>query len=300
MFSSESITAVDVILPAGWGTCSWIPLLFNGAVAAGTDHPLHLMMEEHLPPPPYLIPDTAAGKEYARMLGEERRAKFFQRPPNMRMNMIKLKVQYPFFHPWAKLVNSLATASSIASGLLEDVQQALGLQHNTIPSNEDGTVCVIRNSSYLNALKFLVCRSGSKRRVFRGIEENEKFVVAKDCQPLDRVSLSHIGETLSLMTRTCQDSLLYCTLTVIGKGAIEPCAMVCLPKQSDIALLESKLKGGEDLEEALSESAAPDTNEKHRKLRRNEHKKLLVMRYFIASCYVELCPNIFCTIFFYI
>ena len=92
-----------MILPFTFGRFTWITLINNGGVAGGQNEEKTMISEFLTEPPPFLIPDTPAGKKYSEDLEQENKQQYFLRPQNCRLNFLKLGVSQPFSIDWLKL-----------------------------------------------------------------------------------------------------------------------------------------------------------------------------------------------------
>jgi len=257
------------------------------------------MCQEYIPPLPHHLPDTPSGKAYALTLAKDRRKTYFNKPPNMRQNLIKLKVQFPFHQPWDKLIRSVQELPSmrniktdeIGSGLAAEVMSKLGIDHES----DDITPHVMRDQDILRVLKYIFSRSGSKRRVFRGLagESTLCTIKPKDALPFDRISLCEVKNTLNTAIQTSCNVLVRCTLTLIGRGTIDECAMICLPSDQDMMALDNRLKDDAEkiinLQDTIVEVAGDDCNDVTRKELRADHKRNLVCSF--PFVFIEICRH---------
>lgn len=280
------------------------------------------MCEEHQGPPVYLLPDTPAGQRHADTVARQRMEVFFKMPPNKRPNFVKLGVQFPFGAPWSKLLDSLRNLreirdvedEKIGTGFASEVLSKLGM--NTSNSNRTITnekissqcektksgiisaqtndVCVLRNPRHLKAMDYLTCKSGSRRRIFRGICGN-----GKENSPCDKdtpksgsysdvplkpavahPSLDDISDSVRLVQRTSQSQLVRVLLTPIGRGSIEPCATICRPTSADltklVAVMEGTSKPSLSPDDGILEDKRQDEGVKQRKDGKKEQQKGLV------------------------
>lgn len=307
---------LELVLPGGWGSVTWTSLVQCGAVATGLEHETHLAREEVTQCPAYLLPDTAAGKRVAAEEAATRRQKYFGLPPNKRENYIKLGFQFPFSQPWSQLVHSLQQGSHhhcclqqqsdqqqqqqpVGSGLTQEVLSQLGMASangiNTITQTSATTtslatadvVCVIRDNRLLNALDYLMCPTGSRRRIFRDnrycdytlpkgniLKEN---VNPNICDKKIILDNDELLDTLNLIERTRDGFLVRVLITVIGSGTVEPCAIICLPTPCDFKIIELSIDdwgGNEDI--------YVDHNVIKRKEKRKQHIADLVSKSFLV------------------
>ncbi|KAF2365133.1 Ribonuclease P/MRP subunit POP1 [Trinorchestia longiramus] len=302
--------AFDVILPGGWGSNFWTALVYAGAVAVGVDSEVHFMREEQTPPPPYLLPDLPAGRRYEQIKARQLREEHFSMPPDKRPNFIKLGVQFPFSFPWSKLIASLrrqpsfnnAIEKEIGLGFSDEVLLQLGLpqaESKDADGNDNGEISyVLRNPQYLRVLDILSCRSGSRRRIFRGLDpvseqmqnKLEDTHISESVSgnspslkegllitPLLQEDLTELLETMNLMKRTSQLHIVRVQITLIGKGSVEPMALICRPSASDMQHLKEILTNEQrpslDVSAGLVEPSRPDENEEKRKQLKQEHEK---------------------------
>ncbi|CAL4129491.1 unnamed protein product, partial [Meganyctiphanes norvegica] len=96
----------DVIVPCGWGMSVWMSLVYNCCATGGQEQEFSLHLEANTRLPPNLQPDMDAYQDYAKQQIQEREDEFFRRPPNCRINLIKLGTQFPFWPPWKKLIKA--------------------------------------------------------------------------------------------------------------------------------------------------------------------------------------------------
>uniref|UniRef100_A0A2P2I215 Ribonucleases P/MRP protein subunit POP1-like n=1 Tax=Hirondellea gigas TaxID=1518452 RepID=A0A2P2I215_9CRUS len=326
--NSDRSSSWSLIIPGGWGSNVWVSLVYSGAVVVGTDHQTYFVNEEITTPPVYLLPDTDSGKHYAQQLAKERRDSFFRLPPNKRPNLIKLGVRHPFKAPWQKLVQSVklmsdsiknAEETKIGTGFLNEVLMEVekGVADYCAGQFDSGKksfadskstyckdlkssleeVCVMRNARYLKALDFLCCRSGNRRRVFRGVEEREHSndlrsdtspsssvpaddAVSPESKMMCKSDIEELTDTLNLIHLTSQTQLLRVMLTLIGKGSLEPCATICRPSHEDMKCLQHALSTNvlpsANFADNILESAHLDIYEEERKQMKKEHAKILL------------------------
>ena len=290
----DSDSCIDVILPGGWGGVSWTCLVQCGAVAVGVDNEVHLAKEEWTPCPCYLHPDTPAGQRYTAQLALDRRDAYFRMPPDKRCNYIKFGVQFPFEQPWHKLVKSLKgidkNFNELGAGLTQEVLSQLGIedseQNDKLKPNSvqpEENVWVMRNTRYIRTLDHLICQSGSRRRIFRGPnEDGTDFDTACITKEIDCTEMS---DTFELIERTSRGSLIRVLITVMGKGTVEPCAMICLPTQQDMNNLKTGLfdkpNPNRNFADPTQEPRRSDPNDEERKRRRQQQKSDLVMSHFL-------------------
>lgn len=309
----------ELILPGGWGSSTWTALVYSGAVAAGTDSDTHLVCEEHQAPPVYLLPDTPAGQQHTNTIARQRMEDFFKMPPNKRPNFVKLGVQHPFGAPWPKLIDSLRDLrevkevedEKIGAGFANEVLSKFGMNTSKInepisniklSSNDDivdscvkadqtNRVCVMRNLCHLKALDYLTCKSGSRRRIFRGARVDDKENHTNNRATLKSVSsigaplnpavtsltLDEVSDSVRLVQLTSQGQLLRVLLTPIGRGSIEPCATICRPTSADLTKLKTVMEGSAkpslSPDEGILETRRLDEGVEKRKGIKKEHQK---------------------------
>ncbi|XP_018015115.1 ribonucleases P/MRP protein subunit POP1 [Hyalella azteca] len=292
-------SAVDVVIPGGWGSNFWTALVLAGAVATGVDSELHFMREELTLPPSYSLPDLPSGKRYEEAEALERHEAYFRMPPDKRPNFIKLGVQFPFSFPWSKLVASLRSRDmfhqmhEICSGFSREVLLQLGLDGGKISTAEneasDEEIVVMRNPRFLSALDYISCCSGSRRRIFRGVDQESEGTV--DTLPVDGsesnirtsseealgLSLDELTDMLKLMKQTSQSYLVRVQVTLIGKGALEPGALICRPNSQDLVhlkeVLTNALRPSVHVSMGITEPSCRDSNEEKRKKLKEEHAR---------------------------
>lgn len=91
----------DVIVPVGYGLSVWLNLIAAGARPGGVQETLSFHKEicqDHF------APDTVPGKKDADRIERDLLMKYFNRPPNHRVNYTKLSIVKPFKCPWKKLL----------------------------------------------------------------------------------------------------------------------------------------------------------------------------------------------------
>ncbi|VVC26851.1 POPLD,Ribonuclease P/MRP, subunit POP1 [Cinara cedri] len=93
----------DIVLPAEWAMPFWLGLIMNGCQPGGLRETMTMVLERCLPRSDE--PDTDTGKLRSTLEKEEAMQKYFKRPPQMRLNYIKLGFQTPFHCPWDILCN---------------------------------------------------------------------------------------------------------------------------------------------------------------------------------------------------
>ncbi|KAK7084741.1 Ribonucleases P/MRP protein subunit pop1 [Halocaridina rubra] len=251
----------DVVTCSGWGMNVWLPIIMCGGVAGGQQAAESLYMEFLTPMAPNLHPDTPSGGSYSEFMAKKKHVKYFKRPPNCRPNYIKLGVQFPFTPPWQKLINSWVCAQDIY--VLRDPNRLEEL------ANRCGDAFNSLKRTVLKRIKDDLKIDPDKESVDLVLKGSEMDVTKSNRETSEGIqSLKNFSDVL------CQDSELACLIkvkiTLIGGGNLEPCAMICLPHESDIV---EKRKEGQNLKDSLIilQPSRADLKQEQRKKLRAEH-----------------------------
>lgn len=297
-----------MVVPAGWGMSVFMPLVLHGAMVAGQHEAENLHLEALTSLPPHLLPDTPAGGLYSTWLTAERRTKFFSCPPASRPNHIKLGVQFPFNQPWLKLLQEWQSGISdlfvlrnsrlisCLSSLIENTIRKRSEMNEKINDcssikNINSKSAESTNDSLTSNGNTSVCSEGvysEKRKADDDLRVETKRAKQGDLQGennQDEVEGEGILRTCKLFTQetdTIQElealspaCLVMVQLVLAHKGTLEPCAMVCLPKEEDLFLENEPLRPGKP-KEAPQEPLHQDPKHDHRKRMREEHIRMLV------------------------
>lgn len=240
----------------------WMPLVYSGAAVGGQREAERLNMETLTSLPPYLLPDTPAGKSYAYEVGKKKRAVYFSRPPACRYNFIKLGVQHPFQPPWRKLVQAWEPGVQ-DSFVLRNVDQLKRLVRLTDGDGPDG-------GEETKAKRKADVSSGGN--VPKKLKVNKRQECLADSHPREPHSESHDIEHLEQLNKGC---LVMVKLVLQHKGTLEPQAMICLPQEEDIEARESVQPGAN--KEGPTEPAHEDPQHDHRVKMKDEHSKIRVL-----------------------
>lgn len=295
-----------MVVPAGWGMNVFLPLVFHGAVVAGQHEAENLHLEALTSLPSHLLPDTPAGGLYSTWLAAERRKEFFKRPPASRPNYIKLGVQFPFNQPWHKLLQEwhpgvsdifvLRDPRLIAclSSLIENARKKRNKMNEEV-SNDSNTKNL--NGKPAETSNYSLTSNGNTSTRIEGVcpgkrkaDDDLSVVEAKrikqeDLQKEaqeDQVEESGVVQTqkmnasqeLETLSPAC---LVMVQLVLTHKGTLEPCSMVCLPKEEDI-LQENESLRPKEPGVTPEEPQHKDPKHDHRARMREEHMKILVSK----------------------
>lgn len=298
----------EVLVPAGWGMNVFLPLILHGAVVIGQHEAENLHLEALTSLPSHLLPDTPAWSLYSNWLTAERRKKFFSIPPASRPNYIKLGVQFPFSQPWHKLLQEWQSGISDFFVLRESrlISHLSFLIENTIrkknvrnekvsddSSNENmnGKTAEKTNDSLTSNGNTSVSTDGvnsekrkadddlrvkikrAKQEDLQGKGQQDEFEGIEDLKTC-KVFTQETDSTqeLASLSPTC---LVMVQLVIAHKGTLEPCSMICLPKEED-HLQANELPRPGNPREAPEEPLHQDPKQDHRKRMRDEHIKMLV------------------------
>lgn len=296
------------MVPAGWGMSVFMPLVLHGAVVAGQHEAENLHLEALTSLPPHLLPDTPAGSLYSTSLTAERHKKFFSSPPASRPNHIKLGVQFPFNQPWLKLLQEWqpgisdffvlrnSRLISCLSSLIENVirkknEMSEKFTGGSGMENINGKPARSTNDSLTSNGNTSVCIEGvcsEKRKADDDLRIETKRAKQGDLQGednQDEVEGKGMLKTCELLTQEKDNSqkleamspvcLVMVQLVLAHKGTLEPCTMVCLPKEEDLFQENEPLMPGRPKEDP-QEPLHKDTKHDHRKKIREEHIRMLV------------------------
>lgn len=296
-----------MVVPAGWGMSVFLPLVFHGGVVGGKLEAENFHLEALTSLPSHLLPDTPAGGMYSTWLASERHKEFFKKPPNSRINHIKLGVQFPFIQPWQKLVQEwqpgvsdffvLRNSRLIAclSSLMENINKKryeMKEKANGDSSTENSgistkttayPVSVNRNISVSTEN---VCNGKRKAdddinvsEIKRAKQENlneeaqqEKVNKNGDVEAQVCTQEANAMQELETLSPVC---LVMVQLVLPHKGTLEPCSMVCLPKEEDL-IQENDSLNPHELGNALEEPIHSDHNHDLRTKRKEEQRKIQV------------------------
>ncbi|GLV46410.1 POP1 ribonuclease P/MRP subunit [Carabus blaptoides fortunei] len=92
----------DIISPSNWGRPLWLSLIMWGGRAGGIRESHMLKFEQGRPD--FLQPDTKAGETEENRVSNLYKEKFFNLPPNKRVNYTKLGIVSPFTFAWKTLI----------------------------------------------------------------------------------------------------------------------------------------------------------------------------------------------------
>ena len=294
------------MIPSGWGMSVFLPLVFNGGMVNGQHEAENLHLEALTSLPPHLMPDTPAGDLYSTFLAAERHKEFFKHPPACRHNYIKLGVQFPFTQPWRKLVQEwqpgisdyfvlrnsrlikclsnlikdakmisdkvdeqekLTDDSSIKITDTKQVEKRIATDH--LNSNGNDTTNNDTNSTGKRKADHDMTSTETKKTKHQHSEETI------DMDNLER-NLSEEGDDAHELVMVSPACLVMVQLVLAHKGTLEPCAMICLPRDEDLFPKPDELKfkeQGDPLEEPLHE----DYNHDRRVKMKEERAKIMVM-----------------------
>ncbi|XP_071540386.1 ribonucleases P/MRP protein subunit POP1 isoform X2 [Panulirus ornatus] len=275
----------DVIVAAGWGMSVWMSLVFCGGAAGGQQESENLHLETYTPLPPHLMPDTLAGSYYSRWLAEKRHTQFFKRPPAKRHNYIKLGVQYPFCPPWrkllqdwepgaqdifvlrdVKLLNSLAQLieNFVTKSVQKSAQKRKANEQDKVSGKKLRTDRLRKNIHDFEAYS----EKDSESKGLPG--EDSSFESHADSLQTDELYQKLTFEELLKLNHGC---LVMVKLTLLHKGTVEPCAMICLPEEEDFKAKEMITKPN-DISDGLLEPTHADTQSTQRVKLKEEHAKI--------------------------
>lgn len=266
----------DILIPAGWAMSVWMSLVFCGGVPVGQKELVNLVMEALTSLPPFLMPDTPSAEIYSTEEDQEKRKKYFSRPPAERHNFIKLGVQYPFSPPWRRLISDWKEGT--------------------------GDFFVLRDTTLLNKIAGL-CGDASNRIKAKRAGKKRKAITVSQTVPYKSSKIDPYLETITeckmteeesgsdtvtatghLFTSAVEDMvgslreidtrcLVMVRLQVEGKGVLESCAMICLPQMED---LKNRMKPEKPMDQSnnLQEPPHKDTKSDQRVRLKEEHQKI--------------------------
>lgn len=238
----------DVILPSGCGTAALVSFVMNGAAVGGQDQEQSLQNEFLLPLNPQSIPDTKAGHVYALHEEEQKKKEYFKRPPNCRVNYIKLGVRFPFTVNWLMLIQSWEPSCS--------------------------EFFVLRKKNLLQNLARITCPKISKLQSTKSKrlkldEKRSNEIDEKDSESLLSQS-NNESEIFQFSTNNFKYSLLFIRLIIIHKGTLGPLSMIALPTENDLKSFLTK----ESVE--IYEPFHEDRNVKEREQLKSDHERKIV------------------------
>ena len=120
---------VNVVVPRGFGTRFWIPLVYNGGRLIGLEDAHSLNTDRKKLTYPHDYPDSPAGRKHLADTGAEAQAKEMRRPPQKRVPYVELGIKCPFVSDWTALCGSPTTSVIRDSKLLSKI--------DTLPSSYD-------------------------------------------------------------------------------------------------------------------------------------------------------------------
>lgn len=260
----------DILIPSGWAMNVWMSLIFCGGVAIGLKESLTLVMEALTPLPPFLMPDTPSGEIYSTEEGQEREEEYFKRPPGARHNFIKLGVQNPFSAPWRRLISNWKDGTGDFFvlrdiGLLNKIAGICGDASNRIKARNMGKKRKVIAESQTVPYK--------SAKIDPYLETITECKVTEEEPGLDTFSATAVEDVVESLRKIDTQCLVMVRLQLEGKGALEPCAMICLPQLED---LKGRLKPEKPLDQSsnLQEPHHEDTRADQRVQLKEEHKKI--------------------------
>lgn len=140
----------------------WLGLIMNGCQPGGLRETSTMILEQCLPRQDE--PDTDAGKISVTLERDEAMQKHFKRPPQMRVNYVKLGFQTPFHCPWDILCDEWTLSSS--------------------------STCVLRNLKVLAHIQSLILKLKEKIDINKLKTEFPDFM---NCLVPIRLNISHKG-----------------------------------------------------------------------------------------------------------
>ncbi|XP_076063653.1 POP1 ribonuclease P/MRP subunit [Oratosquilla oratoria] len=253
----------DIIFPAGWSMALWISLIYSGAVVCGEVEENNLHLEVMSPYPSHLFPDTQAGERHSLLLAEERRRYHFARPPSNRLNFLKLGAQYPFFCPWQKLMEAWHLAVKdfyvvrdpelLAYFARKCGKESCMILKKSRKDKEPDDTEVLSNRSVKRKLDESD-QSGKETNKGADVDgngdESDRIPVEDGVESQPEICLSQ-GKPSLRLKEIAMSILVPVKIVLMGKGTLEPCAMICVPKPEDWKYTNDSLKRKSSLEEII-------------------------------------------------
>lgn len=290
--------AYDIIVPCGWGMSVWMSLVYNCCATSGQEQEFALHLEANTRIPPHLQPDTDVYQNYSKQQIQEGKEEFFKRPPNCRINLLKLGIQFPFCPPWKKLIQAWSPGvqnyfvlrdSKVLSSLTQLIgnankQRGINRKRKATSGSEDGLKRhklkdIVQDSSFE---KFNISKETTSNdhpilnpeEYFKNntIDKNKESAM-QDMESENRNNIEDaISSSVGNLSRNC---LVTVSLILKGKGIVEPCAMVCLPTEDDLnKYISSRNSKPGTLDEGPIEIMHEDSKAQLRKELKLEHKKM--------------------------
>lgn len=287
----------------------FLPLVFHGAVVAGQHEAENLHLEALTSLPSHLLPDTPAGGVYSTQLTAERRKEFFMRPPAARRNYIKLGVQFPFNQPWhkllqewqpgisdffvlrnSKLINCLSTLIGNTRKKMKAMNEKLSddssiksmngepaeTTNETSSSNDNISVsaedmCSGKRKAH-DDLNAVVIKRAKQEDIEEEIHQDR---IEENGNVKTYIVFPHETDETKELEALSPACLVMVQLVLAHKGTLEPCSLVCLPKEEDL-LQENLVLRPRESGVAPEEPLHKDPKHDHRARMREEHTKILV------------------------
>ncbi|XP_076089545.1 ribonucleases P/MRP protein subunit POP1-like isoform X2 [Mytilus galloprovincialis] len=191
----------DVILPQNWSMAFWLTFIYHGARAAGSRDLESLAFEQSTTYYPNDYPDTSAGSIHEQKSAEKLKNKFDKRPPAKRCNYVKLGIAAPFLYPWRDLT------SSWNDGRIEHIY-------------------VLRDRKCLKVLSQMFNANNTSINQQYPNKQWQKTIHRK------------LEITKESVFKEHKSSLVHVELTMLLRGVPDEHAMICIPVDKDIELLQ--------------------------------------------------------------
>lgn len=260
-------SGLDIIVCSGWGMSVWLPIVLNGGVAAGQQAEANLLMEFLTPQTPNLLPDTPSGSYYSDVIAQERRIEYFKRPPSCRHNYIKLSIQYPFSCPWVRLVQDWTKGTQNIyvlrnPDLLRYLANCVGDAYDVVRRNKGKQKCAeefASNDSPAESVDLVMDEINESLQDYNVINKGTEKIKGKQ-------ELSKYEE----LQQSAPGCLVKVKIILDEKGSVEPCAMVCLPRDEDI---EKKIKNEflEPIHNDSQQEQRAELKREHNRIKRKIH-----------------------------